>query len=124
MKHNQSSEDYLEAILLLSRELDFVHQIEVARKLGVSQPAVQKALKNLKSNGYLETDGLHIYLTEEGKNYASKVYHRHCVIKQFLILHGVNPSDADDDACEMEHVVSEATFSVMEKFVEEHVDRQ
>lgn len=120
MKHNQSAEDYLEAILLLSEQLQFVHQIEVARKLGVSQPAVQKALKNLKNNGYLETDGLHIYLTDEGREYARKVYHRHCTIKRFLILHGVNAKDADDDACEMEHVVSEATFSVMEKFVEEH----
>ena len=118
MKRNQSGEDYLEAILLLSKELEFVHQIEVARKMGVSQPAVLKALKILKSNGYINTDGLHIYLTEEGKRYAEEVYHRHCTIREFLILHGVNEEDADADACEMEHCVSPATFSAMEKYVQ------
>jgi Mn-dependent DtxR family transcriptional regulator len=120
MRNNQSSEDYLETILLLSKELEFVHQIEVARKMGVSQPAVQKALKILKGNGYIETDGLHIYLTEQGKTYAGEVYHRHCIINQFLLLHGVNPKDADEDACQMEHAISPATFSMMEKYVEEN----
>lgn len=120
MKKNQSGEDYLEAILLLSEELEYVHQIEVARKMGVSQPAVLKALKILKSKGYLDTDGLHIYLTEEGNRYAKEVYHRHCTIRRFLILHGVNDGDADADACEMEHCVSAATFSAMEKFVKEN----
>lgn len=119
MKHNQSSEDYLEGILLLSEELEYVHQIDVARKLNVSQPAVQKALKILKSKGYIGTNGLHIYLTPEGRKYAAEVYHRHCVIRRFLELHGVNGLDADNDACEMEHVLSEATFSMMEKFVGE-----
>ncbi len=120
MKHNQSGEDYLEAILLLSEELDNVHQIEVARKLGVSQPAVLKALKILKNKGYIETDGLHIYLTGEGGRYAREVYHRHCTIRRFLVLHGVNEEDADADACEMEHCVSAETFAAMEKFVEQN----
>ena len=119
MKRNQSGEDYLEAILLLSKELEFVHQIDVARKMGVSQPAVLKALKILKTNGYIDTDGLHIYLTGEGEGYAEEVYHRHCVIREFLLLHGVNEKDADNDACEMEHCVSPATFAVMEKYVKE-----
>lgn len=120
MRNNQSKEDYLEAILLLSGELEDVHQIEVARKLGVSQPAVQKALKLLKADGYIETDGLHIYLTAGGKSYAERVYHRHCTIREFLILHGVNGGDANNDACEMEHCISDATFAVIEKFVGEH----
>ncbi|MCM1438579.1 MAG: metal-dependent transcriptional regulator [Roseburia sp.] len=120
MKNNKSKEDYLEAILLLSGELDNVHQIEVARKMGVSQPAVLKAVKILKSNGYIDTDGLHIYLTDVGKKYAEEVYHRHCVIRRFLIIHGVNEGDADADACEMEHCVSAATFSAIEKFVNEN----
>ena len=118
MKHNQSGEDYLETILLLSNQLEHVHQIEVARKMGVSQPAVQKALKILKTGGYVETDGLHIYLTENGKTYAEQVYHRHCVIRQFLIELGVDGENADGDACEMEHCVSAATFAAMEKFID------
>lgn len=120
MRHNQSGEDYLEAILLLSKELKDVHQIEVARKLNVSQPAVLKALKILKGKGYIQTDGLHISLTDEGRAYAEKVYHMHCVITKFLILHGVNETDAATDACEMEHCISDATFAAMEKFVEEN----
>ncbi len=119
MKRNQSSEDYLEAILLLSEELENVHQIEVARKLGVSQPAVQKALKILKSNGYIDIDGLHIHLTETGKKYAGSVYHRHCTIRQFFIMLGVNGDDADSDACEFEHCVSDATFEAIEKFIKQ-----
>ncbi len=117
MKHNQSSEDYLESILLLSRESEFVHRVDVARKIGVSQPAVQKAIKILQASGYVECDGMHIYLTKEGEEYASRVYDRHCTIKEFLRLHGVNPLDADSDACELEHVVSDATFDMMKGFV-------
>ena len=119
MKHNQSKEDYLEAVLLLSEELQDVHQIEVARKLGVSQPAVQKALKILKGEGFIETDGLHIYLTDAGKTYALAVYRKHRTIRKFLMELGVNEEDADADACEMEHCVSEATFEAIEKFVNE-----
>lgn len=119
MKNNQSKEDYLETVLLLSRELEDVHQIEVARKLGVSQPAVQKALKILKTEGLIDTDGLHIYLTENGKAYAENVYHRHCTIGKFLTMLGVNEIDAYADACVMEHCVSGATFEAIEKFVKE-----
>ncbi|MGN0812075.1 MAG: metal-dependent transcriptional regulator [Candidatus Coproplasma sp.] len=118
MKHNQSAEDYLETILLLSKELEDVHQIEIARKMGVSQPAVQKALRALKEKGYIVTDGLHIRLTEQGNDYAERVYHRHITIRSFLTLHGVEYEIADVDACEIEHVISEQTFSAMEKFVD------
>ncbi len=120
MKNNQSKEDYLEAILLLSGELEDVHQIEVARKMGVSQPAVQKALKLLKADGYIDTDGLHIKLTAGGRSYAERVYHRHCTISRFLMLLGVNGADADVDACEMEHCVSDATLAVIEMVDKEH----
>jgi len=120
MKHNQSAEDYLETILLLSRRLEYVHQVEVARAMSVSQPAVQKALKLLESKNYIHWDGLHIYLTEEGKSYAEEVYFKHCTIKRFLELHGVNSEDADSDACEMEHGVSEATFDMMNEYVQKH----
>ena len=117
MKHNQSAEDYLETILLLSQELDFVHQVEVARKMGVSQPAVQKALKLLESNGYIQWDGLHIYLTDGGKSYAEEVYFKHCTIRRFLELHGVNADDADSDACKLEHEISQANVDMMLEYV-------
>ncbi len=117
MKHNQSSEDYLETILLLSQELEDVHQIEIARKMGVSQPAVQKALKILKAQEYIQTDGLHISLTPAGKEYAAKVYHMHCTIRRFLTALGVSYEAADADACEIEHCISEETFKAIEKSV-------
>ncbi len=85
--------------------------------MGVTQPAVQKALKILEGNGYIKWDGLHIYLTEGGKIYAEDVYCKHCTIRRFLELHGVNSADADADACEMEHVISPATMQMMKDFV-------
>lgn len=120
MKRNQSLEDYLECVLLLSRESEFVHRVDVARKVGVSQPAVQKAVKILQGAGYVECDGMHIYLTQRGEAYAKEIYERHTTLRDFLALHGVNAVDADADACEMEHVISEATFKMMKKFVSEN----
>lgn len=117
MKHNQSTEDYLECILLLSRESEFVHRVDVARRVGVSQPAVQKAVKILQENGWVECDGMHIYLTQKGEEYAAEVFERHCTIKKFLQLHGVNEIDADGDACEMEHALSDATYQMMKTWV-------
>lgn len=116
-KNNRSGEDYLEAILILSDSEENVHRIDIARRLGVSQPAVQKAVKLLIDGGYVVTDGMHIRLTPSGENYARSVYSRHCVIRDFLILHGVNAADADADACEMEHVVSASTFDMMKDYV-------
>lgn len=118
MKRNQSAEDYLECILLLSRETQFVHRVDVARRIGVSQPAVQKAVKLLTAAGYVECDGMHIYLTKSGEEYAVKIYGRHCTIREFLKLHGVNSLDADADACELEHVLSPATLDMMTNYVE------
>ena len=118
--YNRSSEDYLEAILLLSDEVEFVHRIDIARKLGVSQPAVQKAINLPTEGGSTPPAGMPISPPQAGKKYASSGYDRHCVIRTFLMLHGVNRADADSDACEMEHVVSQATFDMMRTYVSEH----
>lgn len=117
MKHSQSNEDYLETILLLSGKQAAVHRIDVARAVGVSQPAVQKAIKILIAQGYVETDGMHIHLTESGREYACAVYERHCTIRTFLRLHGVSEQSADADACEMEHVISPETYEMMQKYI-------
>ena len=117
MKNNQSVEDYLECILLLSQENEYIHRVDVARKIGVSQPAVQKAIKILQEHGYVECDGLHIYLTKTGEEYASRVYERHCTLTKFLSILGVNGADAENDACEIEHVISDATFKAIKKFI-------
>ena len=117
MKNNQSGEDYLETILLLSKKSDAVHRIDVARAAGVSQPAVQKAIKLLIARGYVTTDGMHIRLTPEGKEYAAEVYERHCTICRYLVLNGVPEDVADRDACEMEHILSRESYNMMKDAV-------
>ncbi len=118
MTNHQSSEDYLEAILLLSEELKYVHQIDVARRIGVSQPAVKKAMNLLIAGGYITMDGLHIRLTESGEKYAKEVYFRHCTIKSFLMAHGISEATADTDACEIEHIISAETINMMKSWLD------
>ncbi|MBQ8291092.1 MAG: metal-dependent transcriptional regulator [Clostridia bacterium] len=116
-KHNQSAEDYLECILTLGFEQEIIHRIDVAKKMNVSQPAVNKAIKLLVEKGYVYEDGKHLYLTEEGKRYAGKVYEKHCIIRDFLQKLGVSAVKAEEDACNMEHLVSEETFLAMKNFI-------
>ena len=114
-KYNQSEQDYLESIFLLLKETPIVHRIEVAKKMNVSQAAVNKAMKILVEKGYVYEDGKHLYLTEEGKAYAETVYEKHCIIRDYLIFCGVSAATAEEDACHMEHLISEETFSMMKK---------
>ena len=116
-RNNQSEEDYLESILILSDRLPVVPRIEVSRRLGVSQAAVNKAVKLLCARGYVYEDGKHLYLTENGRAYASSVYEKHCIIRDYLIDRGVSPAAAESDACKMEHLVSEETFLMMKNAV-------
>lgn len=112
-KNNQSGEDYLESILMLGQYQPVVHRIDVAKRMNVSQAAVNKAVKLLVEKGYLYEDGKHLYLTKEGKEYAEAVYEKHCIIRDYLVLCGVSLSAAEEDACHMEHLISEETFSMM-----------
>jgi Mn-dependent DtxR family transcriptional regulator len=118
MKYNQSEQDYLESILTLGRESGIVHRIDVAKRLRVSGAAVNKAVKLLVERGYVYEDGKHLYLTENGKAYAEEVYEKHCILRAFLEKLGVSPSVAEEDACHMEHVVSEETFNKMKAFLD------
>ena len=116
-KNNQSGEDYLESILMLGKFQPVVHRIDVAKRMNVSQAAVNKAVKLLVERGYIYEDGKHLYLTEEGKQYAETVYEKHCIIRDYLIKCGVSAEAAEEDACNMEHLISEETFSMMKKCV-------
>ena len=118
VKYNQSGEDYLESILTLSKEQSVVHRIDVAKRMNVSQAAVNKAIKILLEKEYVYEDGKHLYLTQKGKAYAEAVYERHCIIREYLITCGVSPSAAEEDACNMEHVISEETFEAIRKHFE------
>lgn len=117
-KNHQSEEDYLESILTLGQELPIVHRIDVAKRMGVSQAAVNKAMKLLFEKGYIYEEGKHLYLTETGKVYAEVVYEKHCIIRDYLIKNGVSAATAEEDACRMEHLISEETFSMMKTAVQ------
>ena len=116
-KYNQSGEDYLESILTLSQSQSVVHRIDVAKKMNVSQAAVNKAMKILLEKSYVYEDGKHLYLTEEGKRYAEAVFEKHCIIRDYLIKNGVSIAAAEEDACHMEHLISQETFQMMKKFL-------
>ena len=112
-KYNQSEEDYIESILTISKTQDVVHRVDVAKRMEVSQAAVNKAVKLLCEKGYVYEDGKHLYLTPTGKAYAEKVYEKHCIIREYLHNCGVSAAAAEEDACRMEHVVSDETFLAM-----------
>ena len=112
-KYNQSGEDYLECILMLGKVQDVVHRIDVAKRMNVSQAAVNKAVKILVERGYIYEDGKHLYLSAEGKKYAEAVYEKHCIIRDYLTACGVSAATAEEDACHMEHLISEETFAMM-----------
>jgi Mn-dependent DtxR family transcriptional regulator len=117
IKRSQSAEDYLETILNLGENQDVVHRVDVAKRMKVSQAAVNKAVKLLVEKDYIYEDGKHLYLTESGKVYAEQVYEKHCIIRDYLIACGVSANTAEEDACNMEHLVSEETFSMMKRSV-------
>ncbi|MBE5745138.1 MAG: metal-dependent transcriptional regulator [Clostridiales bacterium] len=116
-RFNQSEQDYLESILMLSKSGEVVHRIDVAKRMNVSGAAVNKAMKLLCEKGYVYEDGKHLYLTEMGKTYAEEVYEKHCIIRNFLQKLGVSPENAEEDACHMEHLVSNETFEKMKAFL-------
>ena len=116
-KYHQSEEDYLESILTLASEQAIVHRIDVAKRMDVSQAAVNKAMKLLVAKGYIYEDGKHLYLTQEGKAYANAVYEKHCIIREYLLHCGVSAFAAEEDACRMEHLISEETFEMMKKYL-------
>ena len=116
MKTQESREDYLEAILVLGQRQDFVRSVDVANHLGFSKPSVSVAVSNLKSALLLTVDGAGgLHLTEAGKALAEQVYERHRMLTSFLVDIGVPEDIAAEDACRMEHVISQITF---EKFKE------
>lgn len=111
MKMQESPEDYLEAILVLSRELGNVRSIDVANYLGYSKPSISVAMKRLRENGYVALDDHgFLILTGSGLSIALKIYERHLVLTRFLVSIGVSEETARKDACRMEHVISDESF--------------
>ena len=115
MKMQESPEDYLETIYMLSLEKDEVRSIDVARHLGFSKPSVSVAMKRLRENGYVDMDdNNYLTLTAAGKEIAVKVFERHNVLAGYLRSVGVSADTAARDACRIEHVLSEESFQILE----------
>ena len=113
MKIHESGEDYLEAILILQKQMgeSAVRSVDLARHMGFSKPSISHAVGVLRDGGFLTMDkDSFLHLTVEGRKVAEKIYERHCFFTQWLIEAGIDPETAEQDACRMEHTVSQESF--------------
>lgn len=123
MKIQESGEDYLESILKIEREKGYVRSIDVANDLQVTKPSVSRAIHILEERGYITIqDNAHLQLSETGRKIAEKMYERHLLFTEFLIRIGVDETIAAEDACRMEHTLSDESFSALKRFIEAHSD--
>lgn len=114
MKIQKASEDYLEAMLMMQEKHGYIRSIDVAEQLGVKKPSVSYATKRLRENGYITMDekGL-ISLTDSGMEIARRIYKRHKLLTEFFVHLGVDEKTAREDACKIEHDISEKTFNAI-----------
>lgn len=116
----ESGENYLETILILIQKGKGVRSIDIAEEMGFSKPSISRAVGILKKDGYIEVDsGGFISLTDLGYEIAEKIYERHRVITRFLIKLGVNEVTAAEDACRIEHDISDESFQKLKEHVYE-----
>ena len=116
----ESGEMYLESIYRLCKEQGRVRSVEIAELMNYSKPSVSRAVGLLKKYGFIEMDADgYILLTDSGKKKAKSIYERHTVLTNMLISLGVDSKTADEDACRMEHVISEKTFNAMKRHIRE-----
>ena len=116
MHLQESGEMYLEAIYILSQEHSNVRSINVGEYMGFSKPSVSRAVGLLKNGGYVTVNNSgFLSLTEEGLRIAKKIYERHILLKQFLMAIGVDEETASEDACKMEHIISDRTFEAINR---------
>ena len=119
MRTHESAENYLETILMLGRNGEHVRSVDIANELEYTKPSVSVAMKNLRASGHIVVDGEgHITLTDSGREIAQSMYDRHTLISDWLIHLGVDKDVALEDACRMEHGMSEQSFSAIKKHIE------
>ena len=118
MSIHESGEMYLETILLLNRKNAAVRSIDIGEYMGYSKPSVSRAMGLLKNGGYIlvDKDGF-ITLTELGKSLAEKIYERHTILTDLLVAIGVDKETAANDACKIEHVISESSFNAIKEHI-------
>ncbi len=121
MHINESAENYLETILILSKVLPVVRAVDIANELGFKKSSVSIAMKNLKENKHITvSESGFISLTPSGRQIAEMIYERHQVISSWLIRLGVEEETAIEDACKMEHVISKESFEAIKKLINLH----
>ena len=121
MKIQESAENYLETIYILHKKTGSVRSIDVVNHLGFSKPSVSNAMKQFRENGYVTVDdGGFITLTDLGLEVAEKMYRRHEVLTKVLISLGVSEDTAKEDACRIEHYLSDESFEAIEKHVAQY----
>ena len=114
MQIHQSAEDYLETILMLTQRMGRVRSIDVVNELGYTKASVSIAMKKLRENGYITMDRVgFITLTDSGMAIAASMLDRHHTLTRFLITLGVDPKVAEEDACKIEHDISDETFAAI-----------
>ena len=120
MRIQESGEMYLETILILSQDKKFVRSIDVCEYMGYSKPSISRAVSLLRNSGYVDMeDRGYLSLTDTGRAIAEKIYERHQVLSKVLIGLGVDEKNAAEDACRIEHVISDATFNA----IKDHISR-
>ena len=121
MKIHSSGEDYLEAILIIKNKKGYVRSIDVAGFLNYSKPSVSHAVSILRDGGFLDVDeNGYLNLTESGREVAEKIYERHLFFKNRLIEAGVDEKTAEEEACKIEHDISDDTFEKLKSFSADH----
>lgn len=117
MHYNESSENYLETILCLSRKLPVVRSVDIANELGYKKSSVSIAMKNLREKNHITvSDAGFISLTESGREIAEMIYERHELLTNWLTSLGVSEEIASEDACRIEHVISAESFAALKNF--------
>ena len=116
MALHESAEMYIETIYVLSQRLNHVRSVDIAEHMGYSKPSVSRAVGLLKQGGYVVMDkDSFLSLTDHGLDVARKIFERHTVLSKFLISLGVSPETAAEDACKIEHVISDETLSAIKR---------
>ncbi|MGN0363054.1 MAG: metal-dependent transcriptional regulator [Bilifractor sp.] len=120
MTIQKSAEDYLEAMLMMKEQHGYIRSIDIADHLGVTKPSVSYATKRLRENGYITMDRSgFITLTDSGMEIANRIYTRHKMLTDFFTAIGVDPVIAREDACKVEHDISEETFKALSLYNED-----
>ncbi|NLK45546.1 MAG: metal-dependent transcriptional regulator [Treponema sp.] len=121
MTLKSSSEMYLETIYILSKSKPFVRSIDVAEYMNYSRPSVSRGIGILKKGNYITVDhNGHITLTDSGLLLAQKIYERHTVLSKVLMILGVDEETATEDACKIEHIISDKSFQALKKHVQDN----